>query len=241
MQRGRVFLGVVLFMLVSHLPVAAGTIEDIRSSGVLTCGVALNNPGFSVRDNNYKWSGFNVDLCRAIAAAVVGKADKVNFVAIAENERVVALQSGEIDVLVYASPWNYQDDAANGLMFVQPSFVETAADHTLRIYGPMVRQRDDQWFQLVRWVLITLQQAEELGVTADNIDSLTNSTDPRVKDFLAGDQPNETTSLNVSSAWRSAVIKGVGNYGEIFVRNFPGTDRKLNQSWRSGGIFITPP
>ena len=160
MQRGKVFFLALLVSLASNLPVAAGTIEDIRSSGVLTCGVALNNPGFSVRDNNYKWSGFNVDLCRAIAAAVVGKADKVNFVAIAEVERVVALQSGEIDVLAYAAPWTYREDTANGLMFVQPSFVDAEADKTLRIYGPVVRQRDDQWFQLVRWVVITLLQAQ---------------------------------------------------------------------------------
>ena len=230
--------GIFVWVLVSCLiisPAYARTLEDVRSSGVLSCGVSLDRPGFSVRDKEYRWTGFDVDICRAIAVAALGDARKVNFVALGDDERVVALQSGEIDILARGAAWTLSEEGANGLMFVTPTYVELKDNKTLILQGPVVRQGDDQWFQLVRWVVFALIKAEEVGVTFANVADKATDATPEIKQFQADEQ-----GLGAVPGWKTTLISAVGNYGEIFVRNFPTTKRGPNRLWRDGGVLMAP-
>jgi hypothetical protein len=181
----------------------AGTVEDVRSSGVLTCGLDPARPGFSVRAENYKWTGFDVDLCRAIAAAVVGDGQKVNMVALAAEDRIATLQSGEIDVLLHDLAWIQGVDAKNGLMFVVPTFDGTLNGERV-VYGPLVRQGDDQWFHAVRSVVMALIQPS-------------SQADPELD-----------KALQLNPGWQERALAVGGNYAQSFARHFgPETEFKL--------------
>lgn len=111
---------VVLILAIATLaasPAGAGTIDDIRARGVLNCGVSEGLPGFSEADSAGQWHGFDVDVCRAIAAAVLGKTDKVNYVPQSTASRFKALEDGEIDVLSRNSTWTMSRDTALPLEF----------------------------------------------------------------------------------------------------------------------------
>jgi general L-amino acid transport system substrate-binding protein len=110
--------------------------------------------------------------------------------------------------------------------------------------GPMVRHGDDQWFDLVKWVLFAMIDAEELGVTQKNVDDMAKSDKPELKRVLGADSPGE--QLGVTKDWVIRIIKAVGNYGEAFDRNVGagsklGIARGLNQLWNKGGIQYAPP
>ena len=82
------------------LPAQAGpTLDKVKQAGSLTCGVQTGTPGFGQPDSQGKFSGFNVDICRAISAALFGDADKVKYVPLTAQQRFTALQSGEVDLL----------------------------------------------------------------------------------------------------------------------------------------------
>jgi general L-amino acid transport system substrate-binding protein len=117
------FTGLALACFTAE-PLLAGTTEDIRSSGILTCGLDAERPGFSVRSPDYKWTGFDVDICLALAAVVLGDSSKINFVAMQGEDGVLALQAGEIDVLFSGLPWVQGADVRRGLMFVTSTFLE---------------------------------------------------------------------------------------------------------------------
>jgi hypothetical protein len=181
----------------------AGTLQDIRASGVVTCGLDPARPGFSVRTDDYSWSGLDVDLCRAIAAAVLGEGQKVNLVALAENDRIVALQSGEIDILLHGLAWTDGIDAKNGLMFVAPTFDGNLGGERV-VYGPLVRQGDDQWFHVIRSVLMTLVQSSQ---TPD---------------------PELDRALQLDAGWKDRALAIAGSYAANFPRHFgPETEFKL--------------
>jgi general L-amino acid transport system substrate-binding protein len=84
--------------------------------------------------------------------------------------------------------------------------------------GPWVRQGDDQWFDIVRWTVFALVNAEEAGVTKDNVDSMRASTNPDVRRLL-GQEGEFGAALGLSKDWAFNIVKSVGNYGEIFDRN----------------------
>lgn len=113
--------------------------------------------------------------------------------------------------------------------------------------GPAVRQGDDQWFDIVSWTLYALVQAEEFGITQANVDELKNSTNPDIKRFLGTEADTKIgTDLGLTNDWAYNIIKGVGNYGEVFERNI-GKDtplkieRGLNALWSKGGLQYAPP
>ena len=111
--------------------------------------------------------------------------------------------------------------------------------------GPWVRQGDDQWFDIVRWTVFALVNAEEAGVTKDNVESMRASTNPDVRRLL-GQEGEFGPALGLSKDWAFNIVKSVGNYGEIFDRNLgPKTklalDRGLNKPWSKGGIMYAPP
>jgi general L-amino acid transport system substrate-binding protein len=105
---------------------SAGTLADVQARGSLVCGV--NGPtgltGFGIPDDKGNWTGLDVDLCRAVAAAIFGDATKVKYVPLGSKERFTALQSGEIDMLVRNSTWTFSRDTDLGLDFVQVDYYD---------------------------------------------------------------------------------------------------------------------
>jgi general L-amino acid transport system substrate-binding protein len=111
--------------------------------------------------------------------------------------------------------------------------------------APLVRQGDDEWFDLVKWSQFTLVNAEDLGINSKNVDEMKKSTNPDVKRFL-GVEGDKGKDLGLSNEWAYNIVKQVGNYGEIFERNI-GQDsplkiaRGLNALWSKGGLQYAPP
>ena len=83
---------------------AASTLETVKARGQLICGVNTAAPGFSSVDSKGQWSGLDVDICRAVAAATLGDASKVKFVPLNSPQRFSALQAGEVDILARNPP-----------------------------------------------------------------------------------------------------------------------------------------
>jgi general L-amino acid transport system substrate-binding protein len=111
--------------------------------------------------------------------------------------------------------------------------------------GPIVRQGDDQWFNIVRWTHFAMADAEELGVTSANVDEQLKSADPRVRRLLGVDG-GRGEGLGLEADWVYRIVKHVGNYGEIYERNLGHAspldlDRRLNALWTKGGLIYAPP
>ncbi len=335
----RTLLSIALGAAVSMAAVTAataGTLDDVKSKGFVQCGVSQGLPGFSNPDDKGNWTGIDVDVCKAVAAAVFGDASKVKYTPLSAKERFTALQSGEIDMLSRNTTWTATRDTALGLNFagvnyydgqgfmVRKSLGVTSAmqlngaavctntgtttelnvadffrshkmqyevvafeksDEVVKAYdegrcdvyttdrsglaaqrlklknpdehivlpeiiskeplGPVVRQGDDQWFNLVKWTLFAMVNAEELGVTSKNVDEMKKSSNPAIKRLL-GVEGNFGENLGVSNAWAYNIVKQVGNYGESYDRNVGpktplGLARGLNALWNKGGIQYAPP
>jgi general L-amino acid transport system substrate-binding protein len=103
---------------------SAQTLEKVKKAGTLSCGVNTGLAGFSAPDDKGNWTGFDVDYCRAVAAAVLGDAKKVRFVPTTAKERFTALQSGEIDVLSRNTTWTLARDSSLGLSFVGTNYYD---------------------------------------------------------------------------------------------------------------------
>lgn len=315
---------------------ASATLESVKEKGYVACGVSTGLPGFSNPDDKGQWSGLDVDVCRAVAAATLKDADKVKFVPLTAKERFTALQSGEIDMLSRNTTWTLTRDASLGLNFTGVSYYDgqgfmvkkdlgvksakeldgasiciqsgTTSELNLADYfrannmeyqpvvfdtsdgtakgfdvgrcdvltsdqsqlyalrvrlskpdsavvlpeviskeplGPVVRQGDDQWFNIVKWSLAAMINGEELGLTSGNINAQKASSDPNVRRLLGIDGP-KGKGLALDDDWSLRIIEQVGNYEEIFERNV-GTqsplqiDRGLNALWNEGGILYAPP
>lgn len=314
----------------------SGTLEDVQKAGVLRCGVSAGLAGFSSPDSAGKWQGMDVDVCRAVAAAVIGDADKVKYSPLTAKERFTALANGEIDMLSRNTTWTLTRDSSLGLNFAGVNYYDgqgfmvkkelgvksaleldgasvciqagtttelnladyfrtnkmkytpityDTADQTIKGFeagrcdmltsdqsqlyalriqlkdpaaavvlpeviskeplGPVVRQGDDTWFNVVKWSMFALVAAEEKGVTSANVDEMKSSTDPNIKRLL-GTEGKGGENLHLSADWAYNIVKQVGNYGEVFERNV-GMDsplkiaRGLNQLWSKGGIQYAPP
>lgn len=103
---------------------SAGTMEDVVKKGFVQCGVSQGLPGFSNPDENGNWTGIDVDVCRAVAAAVLGDASKVKFSPLSAKERFTALQSGEVDILSRNTTWTLVRDTALGLNFAGVNYYD---------------------------------------------------------------------------------------------------------------------
>lgn len=320
------------------LPAGAGpTLDKVKQAGSLTCGVQTGTPGFGQPDSQGKFSGFNIDICRAISAALFGDPDKVKYVPLTAQQRFTALQSGEVDVLSRNTTDTLQRDAELGLDFapvvfydgqgfmvpkklgvksakelngatvcVQPGtttelnladyfrannmqfkpLVIEKLDEVVSAYlsgrcdvfttdrsglagvrigrtpnpdeqiilpetiskeplAPAVRQGDSQWTDIVRWVVYALIEAEEKGITSQNVDEKLKSEDPDVKRML-GATPGMGKALGLDEKWAYNAVKSVGNYGQIFERNVGDKsplklDRGLNDLWTRGGLMYALP
>ncbi len=102
----------------------AGTLDDVRAKGFVQCGVSQGLPGFSNPDEQGNWTGIDVDVCRAVAAAIFGDADAVKYSPLSAKERFTALQSGEIDVLSRNTTWTLVRDTALGLNFAGVNYYD---------------------------------------------------------------------------------------------------------------------
>jgi general L-amino acid transport system substrate-binding protein len=164
----------------------------------------------------------------------------VVFAAISETAQ--GFESGRCDVLtsdqsqLYAIRSKLEDPSS---AVVLPEVISKEP------LGPVVRQGDDAWFNVVKWVLFAQLNAEELGVTSDNIEEMKGSDNPSIK-RLVGTEGDMGEKLGLSAEWAANIIAQVGNYGEMFERNV-GMDspleiaRGLNALWTEGGIQYAPP
>ncbi len=103
---------------------AQQTLEVVKKRGQLVCGVSPGNPGFSNPDAQGNWSGLDVDICRAVAAAIFGDAKRVKYVPTTAKERFTALQSGEIDMLSRTTTWTMSRDVQLGFDFLGVNFYD---------------------------------------------------------------------------------------------------------------------
>lgn len=111
--------------------------------------------------------------------------------------------------------------------------------------GPVVRQGDDEWFNIVKWVLFTMVNAEELGITSKNVDQMKQSDNPAVQRLL-GTTGDMGEKLHLAPGFGYDIIKEMGNYGEMFERNVGpdtaiGLNRGVNALWTDGGVMYAPP
>jgi general L-amino acid transport system substrate-binding protein len=316
---------------------SAQTLDEVKSRGMLKCGVNTGLAGFAAPDANGRWDGFDVAFCRALAAAVLGDQEKIEFTPTTGETRFTALASGEVDVLSRNSTWTFSRDVdlkftfvgvnyydgqgfmvskdlgvtsateldgatvciqtgtttelnladwfkTNGLSYQPvPIQTNTEADQQFQAgacdayttdasglaasratyenpddwvilpeiiskepLGPLVRQGDDQWADVVRWTLNALIAAEEYGVTAENAEEMAaTSENPEVKRLL-GTEGDLGAMFGLDKDWAKRAIMANGNYGEIFATHIgEGTAsniaRGLNAQWADGGMIFSPP
>ena len=117
-------LGAAMMLGVSVAAGSAQTLKKVQDRGSLMCGVSQGLPGFSNPDDKGNWTGFDVDVCRAIAAAIFNDASKVKFLPLSAKDRFTALQSGEIDVLSRNSTWTSSRDASLGIIFTAVNYYD---------------------------------------------------------------------------------------------------------------------
>ena len=110
--------------LLSAQAASAQTLKTVKDRGMLSCGVSQGLPGFSSPDDKGNWTGFDVDICRAIAAAIFNDATKIKFVPLSAKDRFTALQSGEIDVLSRNTTWTLSRDTSLGANFTGVTYYD---------------------------------------------------------------------------------------------------------------------
>src|SRR3954462_6450923 len=103
---------------------AGPTLDKVKQAGSFSCGVQQGTPGFGQPDSQGKYTGFNIDICRAIAAAIFGDPEKVKYVPLTAQQRFTALQSGEVDILSNNTTWTLQRDTQLGLNFAPVVFYD---------------------------------------------------------------------------------------------------------------------
>lgn len=319
------------------IPEVGGVTQAILDRGNLICGVNQTLPGFGFPNDAGVFQGFDVDVCRAVAAAILGDASLVTYRPITAAERQPALVSGEVDMIsrnttntltrdtLWAStfaPTTFYD--GQGVMVMADSGIASLADleggtictnagttteqnitdamgkegldfelQTFQDFngvmaafyegrcdavttdvsglvsqkasapdpgslsilpfviskeplGPLTPQSDTQFADIVRWVVYGLIQAEEFGITSENVDSFLTSEDPAIQRFLGTNGNTLGATLNLPNDFMVTVISQVGNYGEIFDRNLGpdtifGLERGVNALWTDGGLMYSPP
>jgi general L-amino acid transport system substrate-binding protein len=322
------------------------TLAAVQAAGKLVCGVSGSAIGFSETQADGTTTGFDADYCRAVAAAVLGDSEAVEFRALTAAERFEALKNGEVDVLIRNSTWTQSRDNEVGVQFASTTYydgqqilasseafaglnpdsgipeidgatvcvnagttteknitegaqvsgititletydttAETQAAYlagTCDVYttdgsglfgfrsaeeqagnadaaawvifptapiskeplGPVTRQNDDAWFDIVNWTVFATFIADEQGVTSTNVDDMMEDT-PELTRLFGGEGEFQTTmGLNADAFLQ--VIKQVGNYGEIFEKNLTGPlglqrVGSYNEQWFDGGLIYAPP
>ncbi len=312
-------------------------LDTVKASGTLRCGVVEHGPGLATQDSSGSWTGFYPDFCRAMAAAVLGNTDHVEFVPVTINKSYAVLTDRSVDLLAQGRTWTLHRDADQGVAFpalylfdgqtfmthrssgigkladLQGRTVCTSKGSTTmanvldisRSYGlnlqieayetsqsaylsffswrcdavtddattlaanrvnagsdpddyvilperaakeplfPVVRHGDEAWANVVRWVVNALIEAEELGLTAANVEAARSSSDPAIRRFI-GLEPGLGLGLGLDPDWAYRVVKAIGNYGELYERTIGmgsplKLERGLNRLWSQGGLMWSPP
>jgi len=171
------------------------------------------------------------------------RANKMNFkpVVIEKMEEVLnAYFAGRCDV--------YTTDHS-GLISTRASRAPKPEEHIIlpeiiskEPLGPAVRHGDDRWFDVVKWTMFAMLEAEEMGISSKNIDGQAGSQNPTVQRFV-GASGDIGKMLGIDNKWSFNIIKQVGNYGESFDANLKplGFERGLNRLWNQGGLMYAPP
>ena len=337
MNRMALAIGVAVALGLTAAAEAGTTLDKVKAAGGFSCGVPVGTPGFGMPDSQGKYSGFDIEFCRAISAALFGDSEKVKYVPLTAVQRFTALQSGEVDILSNNTTWTLQRDTQLGLNFGPVVFydgqgfmvpkktnIKTAkelngaticvapgtttelnlADYfrankmefkpvviekvdelyaaffsgrcdvmtsdasalaaqrigrasnpddyivlTERIskepLAPVVRHGDEEWHDIVDWVVYALMEAEERGITQKNLDEMAKSEAPDIKRML-GTTPGMGKALGLDEKWAYNAIKAVGNFGEIFDRHLGlgsplKIERGYNNLWTKGGLIYAMP
>lgn len=169
------------------------------------------------------------------------RANKIEFkpVVIEKFEEVVrAFTSGRCDAFTTDKS---QLASTRTTLANSDKYIILPEDFSKEPLGPLVRQGDDQWLNIVRWSLFALLEAEEYGITSKNVDEQLKSTNPNIQRIL-GVTPGMGKNLGVDDKWAYTIIKELGNYGEVFERNLGAgsplkLERGLNASYKDGGIM----
>lgn len=318
--------------------VAQETLAQVQERGHLNCQVGLPTPGFYALADDGTWSGMDVDMCRAVSAAIFGDPDRVEYQSVTSAVRFTSLANGESDMLSRTTTWTAVRDTQLGLEFAGVNFydgqgflvptdsgissvmeldgatvcvltgtttelnladffrannmeVEPVTNENVNVLvetylgggcdaytndksglaarrsafpdptahmilpetiskeplGPVVRQGDQNWGDIVRWVLNGMIEAEEVGITSANVEEMMGSDNPTVKRLL-GVEGNIGEGLGLKADFMVSVLTTVGNYGEVYERNVGentpiGIPRAgtLNAQWTEGGILYAPP
>jgi general L-amino acid transport system substrate-binding protein len=318
-------------------PAGGARLDAIMGRGEVICGVHGTFQGFGFVDSAGNWTGFDVDFCRAWAAALFDDPNAVEFRGLSAQDRFTALQSGEVDVLARNSTWTWSRDVDLGLTFGPVTFydgqaimvrrevvddpaagldalegasvcvqsgtttelnladqfraanvnftpvvfesqdaafqaydegrcdaitsdrsqlatqgqavLQNFADHIIldvvmskEPLAPAVADGDARWAEVVQWVVYGMIQAEELGITSENVDEFLSSEDPVVRRLL-GVEGELGAMLGLSNDFMVRVIRHVGNYGEVYERNLAtfNLERGLNDLWINGGLQYAIP
>jgi general L-amino acid transport system substrate-binding protein len=159
------------------------------------------------------------------------------------QDNATSLQAGRCDAI----GTDATQLAAIRSQFTKPDdFVILPQRFSKEPYGPVVRRDDQEWFDVIRWVLSALIQAEELGVTSANAEEMRRtSTSPDVRRLLGAD-PLLGNALKLDAAWAFNAVRAIGNYGELFERTLGpktpiGLERGLNRLWTDGGLMYSWP
>jgi general L-amino acid transport system substrate-binding protein len=213
------------------------TLDAVRAKGFVQCGVNTGLAGFSQPDSKGEWRGLDVDLCRAVAAAVFGDATKVRFTPLTAQQRFTALQSGEIDVLSRNTTWTLSRDTSLGFNFTGATYYDGQ--------GFMVpRKLNIKSAKQLNGATVCVQPGTttELNLADQNVDQHLKSTNPAIQ-RVVGATGDLGKMLGVDNRWAYNIIKQVGNYGESFDRNLTplGFDRGLNRLWTQGGLMYGMP
>lgn len=334
MRNLSLFVVLVLSVLTASGFAQTSRLDEVKTRGRLVCGVNNQLPGFGNLDAQGNHAGFDVDFCRAIAAAVIGDASAVDFRSLTAQERFPALQSGDVDVLLRNTTWTSARDTSAGLSFgpiifydgqgfmvhrqsgisrlsdfdgrkicvqtgtttelnladtmqaldvrYEPVLFETVeqltaaydsgacdgwttdksglvsrlnslrtpADHLIldqviskEPLAPAVRNGDDRWYDVVKWVVYGLMEAEEYGITSENVEQLAETSDnPSIRRILGIDSDNVAAIGLMPDGIRRAIAQ-VGNYGEIYTRNLGpfNISRGLNAQYYEGGLIYGMP
>ena len=176
----------------------------------------------------------------------VFRANNIRFTPLLQErmqDNAIALQAGRCDAI----GTDATQLAALRSQFQKPDdYVILPQRYSKEPYGPVVRRDDQEWFDVIRWTVNALIQAEELGVTSQNAEELRRtSQNPEIRRLLGAD-PVLGNALKLDPAWAYNAIRAIGNYGELFERNLGpktpiGLERGLNMLWTDGGLMYAWP
>jgi len=155
------------------------------------------------------------------------------------DEAMRAFEAGRCDG--YSTDKNSLAGARATMLDNPDDYMILPEDFSKEPLGPMVRQGDEQWFNVVRWALNAMLEAEEYGITSKNIDDMLKSSNPNVQRIL-GVTPGMGKNLGVDDKWAYHIIKQVGNYGEAYEVSLGMAsplklERGINAQWRDGGLM----